>query len=260
MDKLVNEFKINSLIDDWKLSKPFHHIVLDNFLTLETATFVVDEFPKFSDEIWYEYDNAIEVKKTMNNWDRFGPITYKLFWFLNSDKFIRELENLVSCKLYPDFGLNGAGLHSHKSGGKLNVHLDYSIHPKLKLERRLNLLIYLTPNWKAEWGGELGFWEHDLRLNKPAKLSSVITPQFNRAVLFDTTQNSWHGLPDPINCPLDITRNSLAVYYLCDPRPEADDRGRALFVPNQGQTDDREVLELIKNRSDIKSSHKFYRR
>ena len=162
--------------------------------------------------------------------------------------------------MYPDFGLNGGGLHTHRSGGKLNAHLDYSLHPKLRLERRLNLLIYLTPDWKTEWGGDLGLWNHDEEYKKPKNLISTISPQFNRAVLFDTTQNSWHGLPDPIQCPPEVTRNSLAVYYLCDPRSEAEDRSRALFVPHKEQENDPDVLELIRKRSNVQTSKSVYKK
>jgi hypothetical protein len=260
MDYFINNFDFRLMADIWNNAKPFSHIVLDNFLDSDVIANIVKEFPNFDEEIWYVYDSAIEIKKVMNSWDRFSPSIYKLFWFLNSDAFISNLEFLTGCKLYPDFGLNGGGLHSHRSGGKLNTHLDYSIHPKLKLERRLNLLIYVTPDWQLEWGGDLGLWEHDEKLNKPGNLVSTISPIFNRAVLFDTTQNSWHGLPEPIRCPLNVTRNSLAVYYLCEPRLSAVDRNRALFVPYKQQENDPDILELIQKRSDYINSQSVYRK
>jgi Rps23 Pro-64 3,4-dihydroxylase Tpa1-like proline 4-hydroxylase len=81
-------------------------------------------------------------------------------------------------------------MHAHKAGGKLNTHLDYSVHPKLGLERRLNLLIYITQNWSHSWGGELGLWAVSKDGKGPGDLISTISPNFNKAVLFDTTQNS----------------------------------------------------------------------
>jgi hypothetical protein len=179
---------------------------------------------------------------------------------LNSQALIQQLEVFTECNLYPDYGLNGGGLHSHSSGGKLNTHLDYSIHPKLKLERRLNLLIYVTPNWDEKWGGDLGFWEKDPGKDAPGLLRKSISPFFNRAVLFDTTQNSWHGLPEPINCPSSVTRNSLAVYYLCDRRNASDPRGRALFAPHKNQINDPDVLGLIQKRASVENSNTVYRK
>jgi len=244
--------------NQWSQMRPFPHVIIDNFLDPDTAQNVVKEFPNFSSEVWYTYENPLEIKKAMNNWDRFGPHTYALFWHLNSRAFIENLEVLSNCKLYADFGLNGGGLHTHRSGGKLNTHLDYSIHPKLPLQRRLNLILYLTPDWLEDWGGHLGFWSHDDEKNCPRDLLVSIAPLFNRAVLFDTTQNSWHGLPEPINCPSDVTRNSLAVYYLCEPCANAVDRSRALFAPYKDQVNDKGILDLIDRRANLNTSASTY--
>lgn len=244
--------------ENWNSAIPFNYLVIDDFLENSLAQSIITEFPSFSSESWYVYENPIEIKKAMNNWDRFGPHTYALFWYLNSRSFIEKLEVLTNCKLYADFGLNGGGLHTHRSGGKLNTHLDYSIHPKLPLQRRLNLILYLTPGWREEWGGHLGFWSHDDEQNRPKDLVVSIPPFFNRAVLFDTTQNSWHGLPEPINCPADVTRNSLAVYYLCEPGSTAVQRSRALFAPYKDQARDKRVLDLIARRSDLRASASTY--
>lgn len=254
---LPNEKK-NFDFDAWVSAKPFNYLIVDNFLPRETCENVSKEFPSISTEGWHIYENPIEIKKAMNSWDRFGPHTYALFWHLNSRSFIEELEVLTGCKLYADFGLNGGGLHTHRSGGKLNTHLDYSIHPKLPLQRRLNLILYLTPDWREEWGGHLGFWSHNAEKNAPKDLVVSIAPLFNRAVLFDTTQNSWHGLPEPIKCPVDVTRNSLAVYYLCQPGSTAVQRSRALFAPYKDQEHDKGIIDLIDRRSDLKASTSTY--
>jgi Rps23 Pro-64 3,4-dihydroxylase Tpa1-like proline 4-hydroxylase len=249
---------IDSLKPAWERSRPFNHLVFDDFLSEEIAAAVVEEFPAFDEDAWRIYNNAIEVKKLQNHWDKFGATTYRLFQWLNSRAFIAELEKLTDCPLHADFGLNGGGLHTHRSGGKLNTHLDYSIHPKLRLERRLNLLIYITPGWQEEWGGALGLWAKDKHANAPGELCETIAPLFNRAVVFDTSQDSWHGLPEPILCPADVTRNSLAVYYLCEPRVDAVDRGKAHFAPYKEQAKDPEVLALIEKRSQVASAAEVY--
>jgi len=255
---LINPVDILSYKETWTIAKPFHHLVIDSFLTESAISDIVAEFPSFDDKLWYIYDNPIEIKKALNSWDRFPKTIYTLFWYLNSPEFVSQLEVLTDCKLFPDPGLNGGGLHSHRSGGKLNTHLDYSLHPKLRLERRLNLLVYVTPNWEESWGGHLGLWDHDEANEGPKNLVTSIMPKFNRAVLFDTTQNSWHGLPEPITCPPNVTRNSLAIYYLCEPRQAAVDRSRALFVPHKEQSNDEKVLELIKKRSGVNTSASVY--
>ena len=88
MEVFTNPFDFQSLKDAWTTAKPFSHVVLDDFLTTTAANQIVKEFPAFNDNVWYDYENAIEIKKALNSWDRFGPTTYQLFWFLNSDAFI----------------------------------------------------------------------------------------------------------------------------------------------------------------------------
>ena len=250
----LRDVDYRTLQKEFTESGPFNHIVIEDFLNPETAKQIVAEFPTFDEPVWHVYDNAIEIKKTLNNYNIFKPATYSLFTYLNSPEFVSRLEVLVGEKLYPDIGLNGGGLHTHSRGGKLNTHLDYSIHPKLGLERRLNLLVYVTPDWDVKWGGSLGLWKQKENREEPGDLAKEIDCIFNRAVLFDTTQNSWHGLPKPITCPEHIYRNSLAVYYLCQPREEVSSRGKALFSPYGDQANDPKVLELIKKRASVETA------
>ena len=118
----------------------------------------------------------------------------------------------------------------HGQSGRLAVHLDYSIHPKLDLQRKLNLILYLEEDYDPAWGGSLQFWSHDEKKKKPKDKVREVEPIFNRAVLFDTSQNSWHGFPDPITCPIGKMRKSIAVYYLTDLAPTSAKRYKALYV------------------------------
>lgn len=219
-------------------TKPYWHAVIDNFLADPDP--VAREFPAQDDKCWFRYDNPLEIKQTCNHYDRFGPETYKTFVAFSSNDILHMLERMTGEVLIPDIGLHGGGLHQHGRGGKLNVHLDYNMHPKLPFQRRLNLIVYLTPNWQEEWGGHLGLYKD------PDTLVKSIAPVYNRAVIFDT-RGSWHGLPDPIDCPQGVTRNSLAMYYLCEPE-NTDNRSRALFAPTAEQKKDQSVARLIQNR------------
>ena len=107
-------------------------------------------------------------------------------------------------------------MHALKRGGKLDMHLDYSIHPHLKLERRLNLIVYLNSGWKEEYGGHLALWDSEMK-------GCVVkaAPIFNRAVLFQTSDISYHGNPEVVQCPETMMRKSIALYYLTPPRPNA---------------------------------------
>lgn len=242
-------------------AEPFNHVVIDDFFTTEVANRLAEEFLDYDSPHWRgQWDNAIENKRLHNVWDLFPETTYRAFTYLNSPEFVEILRTITQEEeIITDIGLNGGGLHSHKSGGHLNVHLDYSIHPKLKLRRNYNLIIYITPEWKQEYGGGLELWSHDNETNGPKEVVKTVDNRFNRAVIFNTTQNSWHGLPEKLECPEGMTRNSLAIYYLTRPGPNVDQRMKALFAPYKDQIDDLEVLDLIKRRADVNEVKKLYR-
>lgn len=253
----LESFKASS---DYLLAKPFNHVIIDNFFENTFAHLLSEEFPKYDSSSLDEYNNLIEDKKLTNQWNSFGPCVYRAITFLCNDSFVYFLKKLDPelTELYADIGLHGGGIHMHKTSGKLNVHLDYSIHPKLLIQRKLNILIYLTKNWEESWGGSLGLYESSSD-RKPGNLIKDIQPLFNRAVIFDTTQNSWHGLPTPLKCPENITRNSLALYYLQKPDKTANSsRLKAKFAPAPWQEGDDEVLDLIDKRSSMRTSRDAY--
>ena len=249
-----------NLKEQYLSALPFRHVVIDDFFSDDFALKLEDEFPDFNDKNWLLYNNPIEHKKVMNHWDRFPKNTYQAFSFLNSEEFINQIEKMTTIEnLLPDIGLNGGGWHMHGRGGKLNTHLDYSIHPKLMLERRLNIIVYLCKNWEESWGGQLGLWSHNKNNNRPKECVHKISPTFNRAVIFDTTQNSWHGLPEELKCPEHVYRKSIAIYYLSKPRKQVSKRGKALFAPYGKQAENKAILDLIKKRSQVSSAQDVYK-
>ena len=233
-----------------KYNNPYEHYIFDNFFSEELVEELSNNFLEYGSNDWIYYNNPIENKKTISDWNKFPKQTYKVFQYLCSLEFIEILKNITGIKnLYPDYGLHGGGWHIHGNGGNLNVHKDYSVHPKLFLQRKLNLIIYLSKDWNPSWGGGLEMWSHDSEKNKPLKLEKTVECIYNRALLFDTTQNSWHGLPNPIKCPPTKFRKSMAIYYLTDLGDNIEERPRALFVPRKDQEENKQVLNLIEKRS-----------
>jgi hypothetical protein len=220
---LIDVNNVITSFDNYKNS-PFDHCVIDNFLT--NPDIIEDEFLDYNSKHWVEYNNIVQHKKVNCDWYLFPKNTYQLFAYLNSPTFVDQLSKLVGCKLYSDPGLHSGGWHMHSAGGSLNPHLDYSIHPKLSLQRKLNLIVYLSKDLKEEHGGHFGLWSGT---DFPDTLVKEIAPKFNRAIIFDTTQNSWHGLSRKCTVPEGIYRKSLAIYYLTDCPKDIDTRSRALF-------------------------------
>ena len=244
---MINVVNLSNAFSTYKNATPFDHCVVEDFLPTALAQQVESEFLDYNSDSWFSYVNAIEVKKQNKDWGLFPKYTYQLFYYLNSSEFVEILSNLVGVKLYSDPGLHGGGWHIHGPGGILNPHLDYSLHPKLGLQRKINIIIYLSQDLTEEHGGHLGLWTGDK--NGPTGLFKEVAPKFNRAVVFDTTQDSWHGMSRGLVQPEGIYRKSLAIYYLTDPPAEVDSRARALFAPTSDQQHDPAVLDLIASRA-----------
>ena len=208
----------NEIIESYKNDIPFPNIVIDNFFEENFLNKVLDDFPDLSKiKVSEKYNNKDEVKFANNDYVNFPISIKKLIDFMNSQQFLDFLQKLTSIKekLQPDKELNGGGLHEIKSGGFLKVHTDFNKHPKFNLDRRINILIYLNKDWKENYGGDLQLWDKDMNSCK-----KKIYPKFNKMVIFSTNDFSNHGHPDPIKCPENISRKSIALYYFSDGRPD----------------------------------------
>lgn len=257
---MINISNVKIALEKFKGAKPFDHCVIDGFFLDDFAGKVSEEFLDYESDKWFHYQNPIEDKKALNDWNIFPPNTYKAFFMLQSADFVRLLSDVVEKTLYVDHGLHGGGWHMHGPGGNLNPHLDYSIHPKVGLQRKLNIIIYLSKELDPRsHGGHLGLWGHNSSENRPQNLEKEVEPLFNRAVIFDTTQNSWHGMSRPLTQPARIYRKSLAIYYLCKPAEDASQVGRALFAPRENQMNDVEIEKIIQLRSGVETSSQVYK-
>lgn len=200
---------------------PYPHIYLDgvfsNLDEIETA------FSKLRDIEFYEYNNALEKKLGYDKIADMPREIVDLLIELNSPDFLNFLETLTGIDgLIPDPYFRGGGIHQTKRGGKLDIHVDFNIHPKLNLDRRLNAIVYLNKNWQESWHGDFQAWEGHKEGDKHflTKLHERIYPLFNRLLIFSTSEKSYHGHPEPLDCPEDITRKSIALYYYTNGRPE----------------------------------------
>ncbi len=240
-----------SLKNQYSLADPFPHLQIDNFFSDEYLNTILNEFPDLSNiKNSQNYKNQNEIKFANNDFENFPEKIKTFFDFLNSQSFLNFLQILTSIKekLIPDEKLNGGGLHEIKSGGLLKVHTDFNKHPTNNFDRRVNVLIYLNKNWKKEYKGSLELWDRDMKNCK-----QKILPTFNKMVIFSTTDFSNHGHPDPIDCPKDISRKSIALYYFSKGRPNEeilneDQKNRTHFKNRFGFNNEiKEKKEYIKN-------------
>jgi Rps23 Pro-64 3,4-dihydroxylase Tpa1-like proline 4-hydroxylase len=201
--------------EQYQTAKPFPHVVIDDFLPPEILETILEEYPAPDEIEWKKFGNKSENKLASTSELQMGAMTRFLLYQLNSETFINFLEKLTGIEgLIPDPHFVGGGLHQIKPGGFLKVHVDFNKHNRLKLDRRLNLLLYLNKDWQEDYGGHLQLWDQEMTV-----CEAKILPIFNRCVVFSTTDFSYHGHPDPLTCPEDRTRRSLALYYYSNGRP-----------------------------------------
>ena len=189
-------------------AQPFPHVVMDDFLDSETLRRVARSYPTSDGKTYFDRDQE-RLKFQYAPQESDDPLTWNLFAELNSRAFLGFLEELTSIRgLVSDPHFLGGGLHETKRGGHLGVHADFNIHPDLRLERRLNLLVYLNDDWDDEYGGTLELWDRQM-----SAAEVRVKPVMGRAVIFSTNLDSFHGHPDPLTCPPERSRRSIATYY-----------------------------------------------
>jgi Rps23 Pro-64 3,4-dihydroxylase Tpa1-like proline 4-hydroxylase len=254
---MINIKLAEQLSFNYKNSLPFPHIVIDNFLEKKIAEIAYNELSKFN--VWdhdpTDYSKLAQqnkffmpspnYKEDLELMKKDSVTAFQILQFLNSDITLRFLEKLTGVKnLIPDPTFTGGGYHKIKAGGKLAIHADYNIHPHTKLHRRINLLVYLNPNWIEEWGGNLELWNKNL-----TEKTHAIAPMFNRAVIFNITDDAYHGHPEPLSCPDNQARYSMALYYFTEDRPEEEknsEHSALWFYPEQeNKTTSSESLDDI---------------
>ena len=207
--KLAREFG-EGLSGDYCFAEPYPHIVIDNFLPDQLLEEILENFPqeklqgdKFYDAGYRGLNKRQVHPESCNSYMR------NVFNFFNSSPVLQFLEGLTTIKaLMGDAHFNGGGFHEISAGGKLGIHADFRINEQLHLNRRLNMLIYLNKDWQDSYGGLLELWD-----KTGSRKVDGIAPIFNRCVIFNTDADSYHGHPDPLNTPPEITRKSIALYY-----------------------------------------------
>ncbi len=208
---VFNSISIEGLQQQFNAAIPYRHVVIDNLLQPEIALSLSRHFPSLQ-QMKTRY-NGINEKKAEHSElsslpQEFGQLKDLLF---NKD-FIGLVESITGINgLMVMNDRYGFGLHQGGDGSFLDIHIDYNLHPAKKKQRRLNLLIFLNEEWMEEWGGLLQLWNDDV-----TKCVTAIAPLFNRCVVFECSEVSYHGY-NQIRCPANVTRKSFYTYYFTEP-------------------------------------------
>jgi 2OG-Fe(II) oxygenase superfamily len=209
-----------ALRDAYANAAPFPHAALDGLFADDLLEQILAAFPSPRDLDWASFNSPQEKKLGLKpGRDQDVPTVLRSFlWNMSAPPMLDFLEKLTGIEgLIPDPYFGGGGLHQIESGGFLKIHADFNWHPKLKLDRRLNVLVYLNHDWPEEYGGHLELWDRQM-----TRCVRRILPVFNRTVVFTTTDDSYHGHPLPLACPPERTRKSASFYYYTAGRPESE--------------------------------------
>ena len=212
--EILNEKSKELMLNGYTNENPFKFIVIDDFMNDVVINNIASEVQKLdtNNADYVFYDPKWENNKYAFS-QNLGDYLTNVIKYLSSAGFITYIEKLTGIKniIKDDMTLKGAGIHRIHNKGFLSAHTDFntyhsSVHGRL--DRRLNLLLYLNKDWKKEYNGSLLLCD---RFTGEVKYD--IMPIINRCVIFNTTKDSIHGHPDPLDIPEDVKRESLAIYY-----------------------------------------------
>jgi len=205
--------QLSALSKKYQAASPFPHIVLEDFLNHDSLDKALSDFPDVRSGDWIHYLHINEKKYGKTNAKQFSPAIRRVVDELNSPEFVALLTKLTGIHgLFADPSLEGGGLHQSVKGGYLNIHADFTVHPHHRnWRRRVNVLVYLNKDWPESYGGQLELWDRQMKA-----CEHKVTPLFNRSVIFNTDADSFHGHPDPLQCPEGVSRKSIALYYFTE--------------------------------------------
>lgn len=248
--------------DQYTSIKPYPHMYQDGFLDTQFAEKLQNEILNIPDEAWDRYENPFEQKFTLRNKFRFPQLLSTLFDYLTSEPFVKELSDIVGYDLILDVTRNFWGVHKYGPGDKLDIHVDAGLHPTMELKKQITLGIYLSSDWKEEYGCKLEIWRGENSANNDAKLLEKvesIAPLFNRLVLFTCDDYAWHGNPEPAMCPDGSKRIFITLSYLSENTTDKNKRKKAFFVAIPGDPEDVEKDKLRLLRADPEKYKEVYR-
>ncbi len=216
--------RVPDLAHRFRHASPFRFIAIDNFFSPDLANQLAAQFPIFDEERAKNENGEVGGKAVNSNVRSLGEPWKALDDLVASDAFralISEITGVPDLLYDPDYF--GGGTHENRDGQSLDAHVDFNFHPVSRQHRRLNLIVYLTEEWDDAWGGSIQLHK-DPYLPPSLDEIAVVTPLFNRCIIFETTEHSWHGFPQ-IVLPEEkrhMSRKSFALYYYTKSRPGAE--------------------------------------
>lgn len=209
-----------SLSQSFQQASPFRHVVIDNFFKQDFCQQVLQDFPGFDARYALNEMGQVGGKAVRMDVRDISDAYRALDAYIQTPEFLQQIESITGIPgLLYDTEYIGGGTHENRDGQALDSHVDFNYHPTTGWHRRLNLIVYLNHEWEDDWGGTIEFQSDPW--NPESCESKRVLPLFNRMVIFETNEISWHGF-DTIRLPADkkdLSRRSFAIYLYTKERP-----------------------------------------
>ena len=208
------------LAEQFARGEPYRHVVIPDFFSEGYCRRLMTDFPAFDERIARNEMGNPGKKAVQSTVRDISPAYRELDDFIQTPEFLGLISDITGIPdLLYDPEYTGGGTHENLHGQGLDPHVDFNYHPRTGWHRRLNLIVYLNPEWEESWGGNFDL--HSDPWTPEADQVTTVLPLFNRGVIFETSEKSWHGF-ESVTLPADkrdLSRRSFAIYLYTKDRP-----------------------------------------
>lgn len=181
-----------------------------------------------------------ENKHVAAQMDAFDPLLEECVYAFQDTRIVQKISDLTGLRvLEPDSDLYAGGISVMSKGAYLRPHLDNSHDKDRRRYRVLNLLYYVTPEWRADYGGSLQLWDDGPR-GKPRSFPST----FNSLVIMLTNKSSWHSVNEVQH---DGRRCCVSNYYFSPDPPDDQDYFHATSFRGESGTGAADFVMRVDN-------------
>jgi Rps23 Pro-64 3,4-dihydroxylase Tpa1-like proline 4-hydroxylase len=206
--------------------------VLDDVLPEDVAASVYRAFPPEGQ--MRLLSSFRERKYTSKSLERMDRLVHDALFAFQAPRVIEEMAKITGIRdMVGDPRLYAGGISAMTKDQFLDPHIDNSHDAEGKLYRVLNLLYYVTPDWHAEYGGNLELW------NEPVRERLEIPSVFNRLVIMETNRTSWHSVN---RVRAEGKRCCVSNYYFSPHSPNAVDVSHITFFRGRPEQPLRRLL------------------
>lgn len=203
---IEQQYPSQDFVENHAVQQPVPYTIIDNFLPQDIFDAVVADVKNITN--YTVFSNNTSYRQESRNFAE-APLLQSLSNSFHSSEMVHWLENISGIeKLIPDPHLRGGGLARVPTDNKLALHTDFNWNDQLMLNRKVNLILYLTPNWQPEWNGDLELWDFDKK-----ECLVKIEPKANRLAFWNYDPRLVHGLSNKLTMPAGVTRDNLIHFY-----------------------------------------------